>query len=257
MKKINLGQKDIIHFVGIGGIGMSGLAQIMNNMGFIIQGSDQNKNKNTISCAKSKIKVLIGHSSSNIKKVNILVKSTAIKNNNIEKEVLNFLKERMRNILKEKKIRSDIIDASISSHIGDNFLDLYKKNILMNKYLNKEVGINTISSYKRAFNIIEKIEKEINGRPDPVLFRKDEEKFLFEKINEIRKNFTVKEDKKNYENMLIQLSEVKPFTDNFFDKVIVNDENIDIKNNRLELLKMFCNTFNTFIDFSKLEGLNG
>ena len=34
MKKINLGQKDTIHFVGIGGIGMSGLAQIMKNMGF-------------------------------------------------------------------------------------------------------------------------------------------------------------------------------------------------------------------------------
>ena len=84
MKKINLGQKDIIHFVGIGGIGMSGLAQIMNNMGFRIQGSDQNKNKNTISCAKSKIKVFIGHSSNNIKKANILVKSTAIKNNNVE-----------------------------------------------------------------------------------------------------------------------------------------------------------------------------
>jgi UDP-N-acetylmuramate--alanine ligase len=47
MKKINLGQKDIIHFVGIGGIGMSGLAQIMKNMGFKVQGSDQqfwNKN---------------------------------------------------------------------------------------------------------------------------------------------------------------------------------------------------------------------
>ena len=43
MKKINLGQKDIIHFVGIGGIGMSGLAQIMKNMGFRIQGSDQTK----------------------------------------------------------------------------------------------------------------------------------------------------------------------------------------------------------------------
>ena len=46
-KKINLGQKEVIHFVGIGGIGMSGLAQIMKNMGFKIQGSDQNKNKNT------------------------------------------------------------------------------------------------------------------------------------------------------------------------------------------------------------------
>ena len=44
MKKINLGQKELIHFVGIGGIGMSGLAIIMKNMGFRIQGSDQNKN---------------------------------------------------------------------------------------------------------------------------------------------------------------------------------------------------------------------
>ena len=58
MKKINLGQKDVIHFVGIGGIGMSGLAQIMRNMGFRIQGSDLNKNKNTVSCSKLGIKVL-------------------------------------------------------------------------------------------------------------------------------------------------------------------------------------------------------
>ena len=84
MKKINLGQKDIIHFIGIGGIGMSGLAQVMKNMGFKVQGSDQNKNKNTASCSKSGIKIFIGHSSSNVKKVNIVVKSTAIKNNNVE-----------------------------------------------------------------------------------------------------------------------------------------------------------------------------
>ena len=84
MKKINLGQKDIIHFVGIGGIGMSGLAQIMKNMGFKIQGSDQNKNKNTVSCKKFGIKIFIGHSSSNVKKATILVRSTAIKNNNTE-----------------------------------------------------------------------------------------------------------------------------------------------------------------------------
>ena len=84
MKKINLGQKDIIHFVGIGGIGMSGLAQIMKNMGFKVQGSDQNKNKNTVSCSKTGIKIFIGHSSSNVKNATILVKSTAIKNNNIE-----------------------------------------------------------------------------------------------------------------------------------------------------------------------------
>ena len=125
----------------------------------------------------------------------------------------------------------------------------------MNKYINKEIGKNAISSYKRAFNIIQKAEKDITGKPDAVLFRLEEEKALFEKINEIRKAFTVKEDKKNYENMLIQLSETKAFIDNFFDNVKVNDENNDIKNNRLELLKMFCNVFNIFINFSKLEGL--
>ena len=47
MKNIRIGQKEIIHFIGIGGIGMSGLAQVMKTMGFKIQGSDQNKNKNT------------------------------------------------------------------------------------------------------------------------------------------------------------------------------------------------------------------
>ena len=56
MKKIKLGQKEKIHFIGIGGIGMSGLAQIMKNMGFKIQGSDQVKNKNTTSCSKAGIK---------------------------------------------------------------------------------------------------------------------------------------------------------------------------------------------------------
>ena len=152
-------------------------------------------------------------------------------------------------------IKPDIIEASVSSHAGDNFLDLYAKTILIHKYKNKGIGLNAISSYKRASNILDKAEKGVTGRPDAVLFRKDEERALYEKINEIRKAFTVKDDNKDYESLLIKLSDTKESTDNFFDNVVVNDENQDIKNNRLELLKMFCNTFDTFIDFSKLEGL--
>ena len=178
-----------------------------------------------------------------------------IRNEKTEQQVLEFIKERMRNVLKLKNIKADIIEASISSHAGDNFLVLYVKTILMNKYKNKNVGLNAISSYKRASNILDKAGKRIVGRPDAVLFRKDEEKILHEKINEIRKAFTVKDDKKDYESLLIKLSDTKESTDNFFDNVVVNDENQDIKNNRLELLKMFCNTFDNFIDFSKLEGL--
>ena len=178
-----------------------------------------------------------------------------IQNEKTEQEVLHFTKERMRNILKLKNLKIDIIEAAVSSHAGDNFLDLYRKTILMNKYKNKGIGLNAISSYKRASNILDKAGKGITGRPDAVLFRKEEEKILYEKINEIRKAFTVKDDNKDYESLLIKLSDTKESTDNFFDNVVVNDENQNIKNNRLELLKMFCNTFDNFIDFSKLEGL--
>ena len=63
---------------------MSGLAQVMKIMGFKIQGSDQNKNKNTYNCSKASIKVFIGHAKKNIKNATIVVKSSAIKDNNVE-----------------------------------------------------------------------------------------------------------------------------------------------------------------------------
>ena len=84
MKKIDIRNKEIIHLIGIGGIGMSGLAQIMKIMGFNVQGSDLSKNKNTDNCKKIGIKIFQGHKISNISKATILVKSTAIKKNNLE-----------------------------------------------------------------------------------------------------------------------------------------------------------------------------
>ncbi len=106
MKKINIGQKEVIHFVGIGGIGMSGLAQIMKNMGFRVQGSDQTKNKNTINCSKSGIKIFIGHSSGNLKNATILVKSTAIKNNNVE---LKYAKKNKIPIYSRAEVLADVV----------------------------------------------------------------------------------------------------------------------------------------------------
>ena len=52
MSNINIAKKELIHFVGIGGIGMCGLAQIMKTMGFSVQGSDLARNKNTDNCNK-------------------------------------------------------------------------------------------------------------------------------------------------------------------------------------------------------------
>ena len=64
--KINIASNEVIHFIGIGGIGMSGLAQIMNNMGFSIQGSDLIRNKNTERLIKKGVKLFFGHDQKNI-----------------------------------------------------------------------------------------------------------------------------------------------------------------------------------------------
>ena len=82
--KINIASNEIIHFIGIGGIGMSGLAQIMNNMGFNIQGSDLNRNKNTDRLVRSRIKVYFGHHQKNLNKATMIVISSAVKKNNGE-----------------------------------------------------------------------------------------------------------------------------------------------------------------------------
>ena len=82
--KIKLAKSELIHFVGIGGIGMSGLALIMKGKGFKVQGSDILNNKNIERLRKEKIKVFIGHKRQNIDKATILVVSSAIKKNNPE-----------------------------------------------------------------------------------------------------------------------------------------------------------------------------
>ena len=176
------------------------------------------------------------------------------------KEVMFFLRERFKNLLRDKKIRNDIIDAVDASHTGDDFLILYKKCQIFNKNISKDVCKNIIGSYKRVSNIIDQEVKNDNENkdilrdPEAMLFKKEEETKLYNKINEIRKYFSNAKNKESYDLTLKILAEAKPITDNFFDNVIVNDENLDIKKNRLALLKMFCKTYNNFIDFSKVEG---
>ena len=82
--KIELAKTEIIHFVGIGGIGMSGLALIMKGLGFKVQGSDITTNKNIETLKQNKIKVYIGHHKKNIQNSTILVISSAIKQSNSE-----------------------------------------------------------------------------------------------------------------------------------------------------------------------------
>ena len=107
--KIKLAKTELIHFIGIGGIGMSGLALIMKGKGFRVQGSDISINKNIERLKKEKIKVLIGHKKQNINKATILVISSAIKKNN--PEMLEAIKKQLP-IYKRGEMLANIVSLT-------------------------------------------------------------------------------------------------------------------------------------------------
>ena len=102
MKILEKNIKNKIHLTGIGGIGMSGIAEVLFSQGYKIQGSDLLNNNNTKRLKKLGIKVFLGHSEKNLKNVNILVISSAIKKNNTE---LKFAKKNKIPVYK----RSDML----------------------------------------------------------------------------------------------------------------------------------------------------
>ena len=158
-----------------------------------------------------------------------------------------------------ENIRVDIIESTTSFYGIDNLLKIYKKALTLNKLIKNEIGSDVISGYKRAHNILStelnNKEMEISGLADPGLFKNDFEKNLYKKINDIRKYYTNYGNEENYEDMLKILASAKKEISEFFENVIVNDEDLTLKKNRLELLQMLCKTFNNYCNFSKVESI--
>ncbi len=107
--KIELAKNEVIHFIGIGGIGMSGLSLIMKGKEFKVQGSDIVLNKNIERLKKEKVKIFIGHKKQHIKNATIVVVSSAIKKNNPE-----LLEAKRKNlpIIKRGKMLAHIVSLT-------------------------------------------------------------------------------------------------------------------------------------------------
>ena len=174
----------------------------------------------------------------------------------INDELGDFILERLKNYLKEKNIRSDIIECSTNSYGIDDLLKIFNKSLNLNKNIKKDFGLDVIAIYKRSANILNSESKsklEIVGSADPGLFKNDYEKNLYKKIHAIRKYFSSIGRDEDYDESLKTLSSAKIEVNEFFDNVIVNDQEELIKKNRLELLKMLCKSFDNYFNFSKIE----
>jgi len=174
----------------------------------------------------------------------------------LNKELGEFILERLKNYLKEKKIRNDIVESSVHIASIDELSKIYKKSLALNKNIKKDSGQDVIYIYKRASNILSSERDnsiEIIGSADPGIFKNDFEKNLYKKIHNIRKYFSSAGRSEDYEESLKTLSAAKFDVEAFFDNVVVNDSDPIIKKNRLELLKMLCKSFDNYFNFSKIE----
>jgi len=178
-------------------------------------------------------------------------------NKSLQKELADFLMDRLKYYMKEEKIRHDIIQASTSSFNLDKAVVIFGKAKSLNKLIDKPNGIDLISSYKRASNILNNELKgqnlELSNTTDPGIFKTELEKNLFKKINELRKYFQSINKDENFEHSLDNLAESKKIVFDFFDNVIVNEEDQTIKKNRLELIQMLCKTFDSYVNFSLID----
>ena len=181
-------------------------------------------------------------------------------NNNIIKDISFFLKDRFKYYLKDKNFRPDIIDAAVKILDLNKISTTHEKAKSLNKIIEKPLGMDVVSSYKRAFNIInsetKKTGENLTNTTDPGIFNNEYEKALFKKTNELKQHFAMVENKQNFDEILSSLASAKKEIFDFFDNVKVNDESEIIKKNRLELLSFFCKTYENFIDFQLIKDAN-
>ncbi len=182
-----------------------------------------------------------------------------ILNESLQKDLIEFLSDRLKYYMKEKQIRHDIIEASIKSNNTDNINKIYKKAIILNDLIQKQTGQDIIASYKRASNILNSELKnknfELSNSTDPSIFNNNFEKNLYKEINDLKKYFVNINKDEDYKLSLKNLANAKNVIFEFFDNVKVNDEDQNIKKNRLELLQMLCKTFDNYINFSSIESI--
>ena len=175
----------------------------------------------------------------------------------LQKELENFLMDRLKFYMKEEKIRNDIISASTSFLNLDQSVIIFGKAKSLNKFIDKPNGIDVVSSFKRASSILESELKdkklELSNTTDPGIFKTEFEKNLYKKIVELKKYFQNINKDEDFDLTINNLAESKKVIFDFFDNVIVNEEDITIKKNRLELIQMLCKTFDYYVNFSLID----
>ena len=170
---------------------------------------------------------------------------------------IDFIYERFKFYLQEKNIPQDRIESVLSIEKNYDLYNSFQKIVNLNKFLSTEEGLKLISILKRVRRILYLEEKKVgityNGQVKKSLFKSFEEKELYDAC---LKNSTLIENAiqaEQYEKALKYFQDIKIQLDNFFNNVLVNEKDLDIKTNRLNLLSLIRNSFAEYADFSLID----
>ena len=171
-------------------------------------------------------------------------------------DLLSFLHERFKVHLKEEGARYDAIDAVLTPE-ADNLLLVARRLEALIVFINEEDGKNLLAGTKRAANILAAEEKKgtkIAPSVDASLLKLDEEKALFEAVTLASSETEAAIAREDFSGAMLALAKLRGPVDTFFEKVLVNDEDENVRANRLALLDLIRTATGKVADFSKIAG---
>ncbi len=166
-------------------------------------------------------------------------------------ELKSFIDDRLINFLKEKDYLSEEIE-SVLIKSPSSFYDLILKIDAIRVFSKLKESQDLAAANKRVSNILKKYDPANFKKVNPSLFKDSQETDLFDLLNKVIPIIQNHLNKNDYIAALKALVVLKSPIDNFFDKVMVNSEEIDVKNNRHNLLITLHETLNTVADISRI-----
>ena len=170
--------------------------------------------------------------------------------------LLSFFHDRLKVYLRDQGARHDLIDAVISPE-SDDLLTIVRRVEALGTFLDTEDGANLLSGTRRAANILAAEEKKgtsVAPAVDPALLREDAEKVLLAAIIRAEKEAGEAIQKEDFSGAMRALSALREPVDSFFEQVLVNDEDVAVRANRLALLERIRAATGQVADFSRIAG---
>ncbi|MCB8820297.1 glycine--tRNA ligase subunit beta [Microvirga rosea] len=176
-------------------------------------------------------------------------------------DLLSFFADRLKVYLRDQGARHDLIDAVFALEGQDDLLMIVRRVEALGRFLDTEDGKNLLAGFRRAANIL-RIEEKKDGRaydaaPNRSLIQErgqPEEQVLLQVLEDASSQARDYVKREDFEGAMRALAALRPAVDTFFDKVTVNAEDSELRENRLRLLNALRDATRTVADFSRIEG---